>query len=235
MKKTILLTFLFSFFFTIQGFGQIEHLKFMGIPIDGKISNFRKELQKKVLVYYTKASNCYVYKGIFAGDVANVFVMFENSTKKVYAVGVNIECYSESIARDTYRRYVRNLKEKYNAQKYGDILDLYKEKPEDLYPDVISGKFKEFNSFITDSIDTITEIEISKVVYNDSDSIVLSSPLGLGMMYLSLNCSGNIGTIKVKYEKNENSYSYNDNYKVSLIYRDEQNALEARKKNQDDL
>jgi hypothetical protein len=55
-------------------------------------------------------------------------------------------------------------------------------------------------------------------------------------MFLSLNCSGNIGTIIVKYQKNdEDSYSYNDNYKVSLIYRDDQNALEARKKNQDDL
>ena len=35
MKKTILLTFLFSLFFTPKGFGQIEHMKFMGIPIDG--------------------------------------------------------------------------------------------------------------------------------------------------------------------------------------------------------
>jgi hypothetical protein len=236
MKKTILLTFLFSLFFTPKGFGQIEHMKFMGIPIDGKINDFRKKIEKKGLVYYTKASNFYVYKGIFAGDVANVFLLFENSTKKVYGVGVNIDCYSESTARDTYWRYVRNLKEKYNAKEYREILDLYKENPEELYPDVKSGKFKEFNSFITDSIGNSTEINISKVVYNDSDSVVLSSPLGLGMMFLSLNCSGNIGTIIVKYQKNdEDSYSYNDNYKVSLIYRDDQNALEARKKNQDDL
>ena len=235
MKKTILMMLLISLFFAMKGYGQIEHMKFMGIPIDGKIKDFKKKLEKKGLIYYTKSSGFYAFKGVFSGSEANIIAIFENSTKKVYGVGVSIDCYSESIARDTYWRYVRDLKEKYNAKHYSEILDLYKDNPEDLYPDVISGKFKEFNYFTTDSINNSTEIEISKVVYNDSDSLVLSSPLGLGMMYLSLKCSGNVGTIKVNYKENENPYNYDNKYKVSLIYRDEQNALEAHEKNQNDL
>lgn len=234
MKKILFLLLLISLSLATKSWGQIEHMKFMGIPIDGKVYDFTKKIEKKGLVYYTKVSNSYLYKGSFAGNDADIFVIFENSTKKVFGVGVYIKCYSEKIARDKYWGFVRDLKYKYNAQKLDDILDLYKENPGDLYQDIIKGKFQGFNSITTDSIKNTTEIDISKVEYNDSDSLVLKSSLGMGMLYLSLKYSGNVGSIIVKYNKEEDSYG-SDNYRVAIIYRDEQNALEAYKRNQDDL
>ena len=75
----------------IKGVTKLEHLKFMGIPIDGKIKQFGKSLEKKGLRYYTKInSNQYIYKGTFAGDEANIYAMYDIKSQIVYGVGVDI-------------------------------------------------------------------------------------------------------------------------------------------------
>lgn len=235
MKKKILLTFFASLLFVTSLSAQTEHLKFMGIPIDGKASVFGKKIEQKGLKYYAKVSNGYIYKGDFAGYSSEIFTLFDNKKKIVYGVGVQITCYSESVAKDTYWRFVRDLKDKYNAIKLSDYINLYKENPEDLYPDTKNGKFKEFNIISTDSINNFTQIEISKVELRDSDSLVVSSPLGFGISYLYLKYSGNIGSIKVKYEKSDSPYSYRDEYNVLITYRDEQNTTENIERRKDDL
>lgn len=232
MKK--LLLFVISCMMVIPVLAQEEHMKFMGIPINGKINNFKRQLEKKGLDFYAEVEHSYVFKGYFAGDASQIFVLFDNKTKDVYGVGVNIDCYSENIAKDIYWRYVHNLTYKYNAKYTSEIFDLYKENPEDLYKDIKMGKLKELNSVFTDSINNLTEIAISKVMVEDSDSVVLNS--SLGMPYLYLKCmGGNLGSIKVKYKKKEDSYSYNDEYVVSIIYRDEKNVSKIQKEQQEDL
>ena len=224
-----------TLFVTLGTIAQQEHLKFMGIPIDGKVWDFKRKIEKKGFEYVTQFSNGYCFKGVFTGKEARVFVLYENSTKKVYGVGVNIDCYSEKVAIDTYWRYVRNLKEKYNAQSVDNILNLYDENPEDLYSDIIMGKFKGYNTFTTDSINNSTKIDISKVIIDESDSIIAIDRFGFGMLHLYLKCTGNIGSVIVKYEKAEESYSPPYEYTLSLLYRDNQNATEALRKEQDDL
>lgn len=101
MKKILVIILLLTPFIATSDHAQekFEHLSFMGIPIDGKIKSFKKNLEKKGLRYYTNLNNHYVFKGIFAGDVADVFAMYDNKTQIVYGVGVNIS-YIIYIARN---------------------------------------------------------------------------------------------------------------------------------------
>lgn len=46
MKK--IFAFLFTAFFVLTVQAQSVHLKFMGIPLDGKISAFNRKLQKNI-------------------------------------------------------------------------------------------------------------------------------------------------------------------------------------------
>ena len=235
MKKIFFIGFLLSLLFPIDSLAQQEHLKFMGIPIDGHVNNFRKKLKGKGLTFYKKIDNNYVYKGKFAGDESNVFVKFDDKTKNVYGVGVIINCNSEKIAQDKYWLYVRDLTDKYNAKKTKEVLELYKDIPENLYPDIIYGKFEGFNIVTTDSIENETEIIISKVVLDKKDSILLNSPLSMGMLGIYFSCLGNVGTIEVKYEKNIDSYRYDDEYHLFIVYRDYQNTEALMDKRKEDL
>ena len=235
MKKIFFIGLLLSLLFPIDSMAQQEHLKFMGIPIDGNVNNFRKKLKGKGLTYDEKVSYSYVYKGNFAGDESTVLVMFDDKTKNVYAVGIVINCSSERIAQDKYWRYVRDITDKYNAIKMKEFLDLYKDTPEKLYPDIINGKFSGFSIVTTDSIENETEIEISKVVFNKTDSIVLNSAFPFRMSGLYFSCSGNVGIIQLKYEKNTITYSNDDAYKLSIIYYDSQNSKALMDKRKEDL
>lgn len=209
-----------------------NHLKFMGIPIDGKINDFKNELIKKGLRYKTQIKNSYLFDGYFAGDFADLFVMHDVKTKKVYGVGVSIDCYSEEIARDKYLNYVRDLTYKYNAMHASEFLDLYKDNPEDLYADIKTGKFSDFN-IIRDSLSNEATIEMSRAVVLPPDSIIMKGPLGI--MFLFLRDTGNVGKITVKYSEDDDYNGYKKGYKVRIIYADDKNTSEHVRKAQDDL
>ena len=207
----------------------------MGIPIDGNVNNFRKKLKGKGLTYDEKVSYSYVYKGNFAGDESNVFVLFNNKTNNVYAVGVAINCSSERIAQDKYWRYVRDLINKYNAISMKDILVLYKDTTETFNSYITNRNVKGFNFVTTDSIENETEIKISEIVLERLDSTLLNIPVKMGVMYQYFSCSGNVGTIKLNYQRNTNSFSYDDVYELSIMYIDDQNTEALMDKRKEDL
>jgi len=219
---------------------KLEHLKFMGIPIDGKIKQFGKSLEKKGLRYYTKInSNQYIYKGTFAGDEANIYAMYDIKSQIVYGVGVDIKCLSHEIAKDKYNNYVNDYKDKYETDKWDSLLKYYSENQDSLLEHIANGSFKSYNRSLTDSIDTEFRIRISKVILDDNEKEFAKKILDgnvkentkslfnamLGLKFI-LN-SGNIGTIGINYNNNKDG--------ILIFYRDEQNASLIEDKRKEDL
>ena len=198
-------------FIALSNYAQekLEHLTFMGIPIDGKINKFKRNLEKKGLRHYTTLNNDYIFRGSFAGDEANIYVMCDNKTKTVYAVGVSIDCMSHKIAKEIYNNYVNDFKDKYETDKWNEIIKYYHENLDTLSEHITNSTFKNYNSSSTDSIENEFKINISKIILNDKEKeivqIILSDKekenyksLFNAMLGLKLILeSGNIGTINV--------------------------------------
>ena len=100
---------------------QTEHLKFMGIPLDGKISAFDRELKKKGLELdnYTgkMLEGTYIYNGVFSGETAQIFVKYDNRTKNVYQASVVIKCYTKSSVIRKYEDIRDMLEKKYSQDE----------------------------------------------------------------------------------------------------------------------
>lgn len=68
---------------------QAEHLKFMGIPLTGTITQFQQKLAAKG-VKYDKAmsqqlpAGVRMFNGTFAGEKSKIFVYYDPSSKVVY-------------------------------------------------------------------------------------------------------------------------------------------------------
>lgn len=216
-------------FIALSNYAQekLEHLTFMGIPIDGKINKFKRNLEKKGLRHYTTLNNHYIFKGSFAGDEANIFVMCDNKTKTVYGVGVTIDCVSHRIAKEKYNNYVNDFKDKYETDKWNEIIKYYHENLDTLSEHIANGTFKNYNSSFTDSIENEFKINVSKIILADNDKLLAS----ISNSYWGLKLfaeSGNIGAIKVICPKE------GDNT-ISIIYRDEQNASLNENNKKEDL
>ncbi len=102
-----------------------QHLKFMGIPIDG---NYRTFLSKVVMTKgyeiggteYNSAPNVvyyYVKKGSYAGqDVITIELAFSEVTNTVYNVGVTCKCSSEKEANWFFNFVCNTVKERYDVE-----------------------------------------------------------------------------------------------------------------------
>ena len=113
---------------TIQA--QVEHFKFMGIPIDGKISQFENQLKKKGFTpdprfkilpkeYFSTAR---IYKGAFANeDNVTLVVKFDKNSKLVYSVNLIIDCYSENRMIEKYDEYESMYREKYEGSIFQNV------------------------------------------------------------------------------------------------------------------
>ena len=120
MNKRVILTCiccLFSLFLQAQ----TEHFKFMGIPLNGKISSFDRELKKKGFKLDDFASKTlkgsYMYKGIFAGEKSQVLVSYDEKTKIVYQACVIITHFTKESAITNYRSMCDMIEEKYRKHE----------------------------------------------------------------------------------------------------------------------
>lgn len=119
MKKAVLFTI--AFIIAISSSAQTEHMKFMGIPIDGTISSFSRQLKKKGFVrdrlyniFEDHLSGYRIFIGSFAGEnKANVIVFYDVKTKLVYNVKVHIKCYSEIDVNGKYESFLSKINSKY--------------------------------------------------------------------------------------------------------------------------
>ena len=116
MKKCILL--LMVSLFTLTSFSQTEHMKFMGIPIDGPLKKFCSQLKKKGFdrdpYDTTIPKDSRIYNGEFAGHNSKVFVYSDAKSNNVHTVIVNIPSYEEDVALSIYNNLKKMFIEKYS-------------------------------------------------------------------------------------------------------------------------
>ena len=116
MKKTIILITLCLVAFCCPV--QAQHLKFMGIPLDGSITQFQQKLDAKGVKYDKSLSKSLevgtrVFSGSFVGGKAHIFVYYNPSTKIVYRAKAVIINTSESICDNKYTEVKSLLSSKY--------------------------------------------------------------------------------------------------------------------------
>ena len=128
MKKIAFLILACFMSLTIQA--QVEHIKFMGIPVDGTLKTFEKQLKKKGFIpdarfkvlpkeYFPDSK---IFKGAFSDDYnVTLVVKCDKETKIVNTVNVIIECNTETEMVRKYESYLSKYKEKYEGAKIVDF------------------------------------------------------------------------------------------------------------------
>ncbi len=155
MKRIAL--FLSSLIFSICVFSQASatrHLKFMGIPLTGNITQFQAKLVQKgctfdKLASRMIASGCRAFKGDFIGNKANIYVYYDTKTKIVYRAKAVLSDLSEDIVEQKYGTIKDLLLRKYADAYYNEGVRDEKEacallpKREGAAPDVENGSWEE--------------------------------------------------------------------------------------------
>lgn len=118
MKK--ILPFIVLLFMSIASASgqQIDHMKFMGIPLNGTINQFQAKLNAKGIVVDNALNKyisvgCRAFKGIFSGEKANIYVYYDETSKIVYRAKAVIADMDKDIYNNKYNKFVRLLSQKY--------------------------------------------------------------------------------------------------------------------------
>lgn len=117
---------------SILGYAQnlTEHMSFMGIPINGTITQFQTKLQGKgcALDRITNSQlgvGCRAFTGKIVDNKVNIFVYYDEKTKIVYRVKAVLSGTSEEIAVQQYEKIKGLLLTKYGStfSNYGTQSD----------------------------------------------------------------------------------------------------------------
>jgi hypothetical protein len=97
---------------------QSDHMKFMGIPLDGTINSFQNKLSAKGITPDDKLNKSLQvgvrgFKGNFAGHEAEIFVYYDAKSKIVYRAKACIESEIKNVAEQNYNTIKSQLKDKY--------------------------------------------------------------------------------------------------------------------------
>ncbi len=153
MKK--LLTLILFLAIAATAFSQsVSHMKFMGIPINGTITQFQAKLTAKGCSY-DKRTSAYIssgvraFKGNIVGNKATIFVYYNPKTKIVYRVKAVISNLTSSTASLKYDEIKELLSIKYallhtGSNDYGEST-AFKATPDDDEYEIIG----EVDLFIT--------------------------------------------------------------------------------------
>lgn len=100
---------------------QSEHMKFMGIPLDGTINTFQSKLAAKGLkpdVQLNRKLEVGVraFNGSFAGHKADIYVYYDEKTKIVYRAKACIDSENNNIAEQTFKTFKSQIEDKYYSQ-----------------------------------------------------------------------------------------------------------------------
>lgn len=129
MKKV----FLLSCILLLTLVTHAQHLKFMGIPINGNIDVFQTKLAQKGIkvseLNKTAPVGVRVFKGYFTNEKANIVVFYNIKTKNVYKCRVAFDKVYETI--DNVRSDFDYYKEKLNQKYVGLTSDMIDEHNDD--------------------------------------------------------------------------------------------------------
>ena len=99
-----------------------RHMRFMGIPIDGKAELFCQQLERKgFLKDKEDVTNGFCYVGKFYGEDACIQVDYTHDTHMVYSVTVYIIKSDALSLIPIQRNYLQAVEEKYNYKK--EVID----------------------------------------------------------------------------------------------------------------
>lgn len=125
MKR--LFSTLFCLLLVVAAFAQTSngHMKYMGIPITGTITQFQTKLNTKGVKYNQQLSGMLDagtrgFNGTFAGNKVTIFVYYDIRSKIVYRVKSVIENLSEDIAEQKYSSMRQLFMQKYDEISYGE-------------------------------------------------------------------------------------------------------------------
>ena len=125
MKNALLFMFLFMF-----GILHIDaqHLRFMGIPIEGSITNFQNNLAAKgIKVNNTKSKEVpigqRVFNGKFQGHNSEITVYYNRKSKDVYKVEAVIESTKKEFIQGILDQSVKAIEQKYVYYTLHDLED----------------------------------------------------------------------------------------------------------------
>ncbi len=112
------LSFFVMLVLTLGAMAQTQHMKFMGIPLNGTISAFHQKLVAKGCKHDVEVSNAVgagsrVFAGTFFGEKADIYVYYNAKTKVVYRAKACIKRSSEDNIIRKYNEVKSALEEKY--------------------------------------------------------------------------------------------------------------------------
>ena len=101
-----------------------QHMKFMGIPLDGTVDNFALKLKAKGVTYDVNRSRALdpggkIYNGTFMGEKATFMVFFNAKSRIVFGVSVELSYSSVELARAPFTNIAEQLLKKYPKAVYG--------------------------------------------------------------------------------------------------------------------
>lgn len=105
---------------TLTATAQTEHVRFMGVPLDGDIQQFQAELTAKGCSHDPEASaampkGVMVFKGNFAGHDAQLYVFHNETTNLVYQAQAVITCKGKDACEAVFDDINSQLQEKYGT------------------------------------------------------------------------------------------------------------------------
>ena len=119
MKKSLIILVLSILAMSMPA--QAEHLKFMGIPLTGTITQFQQKLAAKGVTYDKKMSEKSAvgvrwFNGTFAGSKADIIVWYDADSKIVYGAKAVYECFSTNSRDNMYNDLKSMLSTKYSEE-----------------------------------------------------------------------------------------------------------------------
>ena len=131
MKKILMI--LFAMLMTVNVYSQ--HMKFMGVPIDGNINSFAAKMAAKGFTIsprnrYT-GSGIRVMRGIFFDQSADIWISYNTTTKIVYSVLVQFYSDDRSVCESFMKEIKGVIEDKYmyipetGKTKSGNDIDIY--------------------------------------------------------------------------------------------------------------
>lgn len=95
-----------------------QHMKFMGIPLDGTIDNFALKLKAKGVTYdaaksKTAGQGCRVFNGTFMGEKATINVAYNPKSKMVFSAAVEMQYPTVESAHIPFLNLTESLQQKY--------------------------------------------------------------------------------------------------------------------------
>ena len=114
-KLTLLLLLL-----ALTATAQTEHVKFLGIPLDGSIQQFQEELTAIECSHDPETSatlpnGVRAFKGTFAGHDALLLVFYDETTSVVYQAQAVISCHGEEACETVFEDINSQLQTRYGT------------------------------------------------------------------------------------------------------------------------